>query len=76
MMLQSFGSDVTTAPNGKIALEIINENIQNMQSLVQTKTIDIIVIEINLPIMGGLEAIKFMKDSYKKYNLHCLIYGP
>lgn len=46
-----------------------------MQNQVLTQTVDIILLEINLPIMGGFEAIKYMKDSYKKYNLNCLIYG-
>jgi hypothetical protein len=29
-----------------------------------------------MPIMGGFEALHYMKESYERFNLQNLIYGP
>ena len=29
-----------------------------------------------MPIMGGFEALQYMKESYERFNLQNLIYGP
>ena len=60
-----FNINPTAALNGKIALDIVNENLQNEQE----KQFDIIILDINMPIMGGFEALKFIKESYDRFIL-------
>ena len=60
-----FNINPTTALNGKIALDIVNENLQNELE----KQFDIIILDINMPIMGGFEALKFIKESYDRFIL-------
>jgi CheY-like chemotaxis protein len=70
-----------------MALEYVKENIQNIQkyySKYQQNLIsfqkkpshfDAIILDLNMPIMNGYDACKFILDSYSRYNYNKLIYG-
>jgi two-component system sensor histidine kinase/response regulator len=53
MRLQSTGFDVRTASNGEEALEMMKED-----------QADIILLDINMPRMGGIEALALLSDMY------------
>jgi CheY-like chemotaxis protein len=70
-----FNIEAETAMNGKIALEIVQSNIsqyknyykkyeQNEIREEEPRHFDVIILDLNMPIMGGFEALKFMKDAY------------
>jgi CheY-like chemotaxis protein len=70
-----FNIEAETAMNGKIALDIVQSNIskyknyfkkyeQNAIGLEVPKHFDVIILDLNMPIMGGYEALQFIKDSY------------
>ena len=57
-MLKKFECIYQTANNGKIALEIL-ENDSNF---------DLIFMDCQMPIMDGIEATKFIRNSNKPYK--------
>ena len=70
-----FNIKAETAMNGKIALDVVQHNISQYKSYYDKyeqnaigqqppKHFDIIILDLNMPIMGGYEALKFIKDSY------------
>ena len=52
--LEEFGVDITDAENGKIALEKLQNN-----------EIDLVLMDIMMPVMDGLECIKVIRNSEK-----------
>ena len=53
--LKQDGYEVFTAFNGKIASKIL-----------QSQEIDILLVDIHMPYVGGLELIKFVRNDLKK----------
>lgn len=57
IILEKFGLSVVIVENGKIALEKAKEEI-----------FDLIFLDINMPVMDGLEAIKYIRNYEKDIN--------
>lgn len=53
LMLEEVGCKVSLAQNGKEALELLGKNAYNL-----------ILMDINMPVMDGLTAMKLMKEQY------------
>jgi len=72
------------AINGKIALELVMENITQIENFNKKEIkdeknrprhFDAIILDLNMPIMDGSEACKFILDYYSRYNKKKQIYG-
>mgnify|MGYP000007254641 FL=1 len=57
--LSSKGAKILTADNGRVAIEVLNEN----------DDIDIILMDIMMPIMDGYEATKIIKSNLKTQHI-------
>jgi CheY-like chemotaxis protein len=56
-ILQEISDNIIEAENGKIAIEIINNN-----------PIDIVLMDIEMPVMNGLETTKYIRHSLPEPN--------
>jgi len=60
-LLNELGIDVTDASNGEEAL-----------SCLQNKLVDIVFMDIRMPIMNGDEAVKLIRNKYANENIICV----
>ncbi len=61
-----FEFNTKTALNGKIALDIFKQSIVEYQNEENDSInfYDAIILDLNMPIMGGYEACKLIKETY------------
>ncbi len=64
MMLESIGCQVKVASNGKEAIKIYQETVINAFDIFDNIKCDIIIMDIYMPVMNGIEATKELKDKY------------
>ncbi len=55
--LEKWGAKVTAVENGKLAIDEVT-----------TKTYDVILMDIDMPIMGGTEATKIIREELKLHT--------
>jgi len=60
-ILKKIGFQVSTAENGKVALEIIAQ-----------KCPDLVFMDIRMPVMNGVEAIRHIRKKYSSEQLKCI----
>ena len=72
-----FEFNTKTALNGKIALDIFRQLIVDFQNDDNNSTnyYNAIILDLNMPIMGGYEACKLIKETYSQYMTNVLVYG-
>ena len=72
-----FEFNTRTALNGKIALDIFRQIIVDYQNDENNSTnyFDAIILDLNMPIMGGYEACMLIKETYSQYMTNVLVYG-
>jgi CheY-like chemotaxis protein len=61
MQLQSIGMEVQSACNGKEALDKIQKNIP-----------DIVFLDIQMPVLNGLETLRAIKNNFKDKSIVCV----
>ena len=57
LMLKKLGHTVSTAENGQIAVNMVRDTIGDIESGEMKQRYDIIVMDLQMPVMDGLEAI-------------------
>lgn len=67
LMLKNLNAKIKIANNGKIALDFYEE------SLITKQKFDLILMDIQMPIMDGETAVKTLIEIYKKENLPIII---
>jgi hypothetical protein len=68
-----FEFKTTKSYNGKMALDIFKQSVidnQHAQIKEDITCYDAIILDLNMPIMGGFEACNLMKEFYSKYISH------
>ena len=72
-----FEFNTQTALNGKIALDIFKQSVVDYQNeeIQSVSCFDAIILDLNMPIMGGFEACKLIKETYSLYLTNILVYG-
>lgn len=69
-ILEKRGDEVIVAENGKEAIEILDEFKMFSPFDCTPQAIDLVLLDIQMPIMGGVEACKIIRERERPHNLH------
>jgi len=64
VMLESIGCQVKVASNGKEALELYQETVVNAFSIFENVSYDLIIMDMYMPTMNGVDATEKMRKKY------------
>jgi PAS domain S-box-containing protein len=62
-LLEQRGARVVQAADGRLALQAVREH------AAQGRAIDLVLMDLQMPVMGGLEATRLLRVEYKRFEL-------
>jgi CheY-like chemotaxis protein len=66
IILEDIGCRVTIAGNGQDACCKFHESTINAFNIFKPISFDVILMDLEMPVMNGIEAVKYLKDNFKK----------
>jgi CheY-like chemotaxis protein len=69
MQLTRMDCKTYRAENGRVAIDILQDYLSTTTTTTTTTSFDMILIDLRMPIMDGLEATRMIRNELKLYDL-------